>query len=56
MNRNFDKLKAKFRNKVKTVVDVMTSMTMLPMAFMVYVVLRVEQCQGDNQLVKKVKH
>ena len=44
----FDEFKAKFRNKVETVVYMVTSMAVLAMAMMVYVVLRVEQCQSDH--------
>ena len=47
----FDEFKAKFRNQVETVVDVVTSMAMIAVAIVVNVMLRVEQRQSDHQLV-----
>ena len=49
--RGFDEFKAKFRNQVETVVDVVTSMAMIAVAIVVNVMLRVEQRQSDHQLV-----
>ena len=49
--RGFDEFKAKFRNHVETVVDVVTSMAMIAVAIVVNVMLRVEQRQSDHQLV-----
>ena len=46
--RGFDELKAKFRNKVETMVYMVTSMAMFAMAMMVDMVLRVEQRQCDH--------
>ena len=41
--RGFDEFKAKFRNQVETVVDVVTRMAMIAVAIVVNVMLRVEQ-------------
>ena len=46
--RGFDEFKAKFRNKVETVVYMVTSMAMFAMTMMVDMVLRVEQRQCDH--------
>ena len=43
LDRSFDEFKAKFRNEVETVVDVMARVAMFAMTKMVYVVLRIEQ-------------
>jgi len=56
LHRSFDEFKAKFRNQVETVVEVVTSVAMFAMTMMVYVMLRIEQREGDNQFVKKVEH
>jgi len=55
-HRCCDKLKAKFRNQVETVMDMVASVAMFAMTMMVYVMLRIEHRHNDNQLVKKVKH
>ena len=56
LNRSFNKLKAKFRNQVETMMDVVASVAMFAMTMMFDVTLRINECQNDNQLVKKVKH
>ena len=54
--RGFDEFKAKFRNQVETMMDVVASVAMFAMTMMFDVTLRINECQNDNQLVKKVKH
>ncbi len=56
LHRSFDEFKAKFRNQVETVVDMVAGVAMLTVTMMVYVMLRIEQREGDNQFVKKVEH
>ena len=52
-DRRFDKFKAKFRNDAETMVNVMASVAMFPVTMMVYVMLRVEQRQGDHKSVQQ---
>lgn len=56
INRCRDEFKAKFRNQVEAMMDVVASVAMFAMTMMFDVTLRINECQNDNQLVKKVKH
>ena len=53
-NRRFNELKAKFRNQVQTVMEVMADVAMLAVTMMFNVVLRVKERQCDHHPVKYV--